>query len=238
MSAGKSATSTEAMSHHTAKGLPYSPIGLRRGKRDSREVFVFESPKGRRIATIAELPNFCLALLLEFDPSIAQYVERPRRISLAVRRELELSFWTRGRDGSESYLLVVPDKRVAASSTGLVKLPPDAELVAVAMDHGINLRIVTQAELTSQAHAISSAFELLPLVNASARLQNRSEVAAKIMAITASAARMSVKVLIQHIDASTFAASSIVAWLIHRGNLSLIDYLPGASDAFVEVKSE
>jgi hypothetical protein len=50
------------------RGICPIPLEPARGKRDRREIFVFQSPKNGRTVTVADLVNFCQALMLEFDP--------------------------------------------------------------------------------------------------------------------------------------------------------------------------
>lgn len=69
MTAGAAATadaSSHAL-HATDSKLPYSPRQLTRSERLSREVFVYPSPRNKRVVTIADVVNAAMALTFEFD---------------------------------------------------------------------------------------------------------------------------------------------------------------------------
>ena len=103
MTAGTAATrvETDVSLHAGDATLPFKPRPLTRSERNRREIFVFHSPRNRRVVTVVQILHLASALRFEFDPSLLAYVERPRRIALSPRQEIDISFWTRDRAGEE-----------------------------------------------------------------------------------------------------------------------------------------
>ena len=124
MTAGTTATAdaSSVASHAIDPKLPYTPRKLTRGERNRREVLVFFSPRNQRIVTIADAVNSAVALKFEFDPNIKRYIERPRRIQLTAKQQIDVSFWTRDASGEERFYLVVPETGTVGSTTSFSSL--------------------------------------------------------------------------------------------------------------------
>lgn len=237
MTAGTSATAdaSSVASHATDSNLPYTPRKLTRGERNRREVFVFFSPRNQRVVTIADSINAAVALKLEFDPTIQKYVERPRRIQFTAKQQIDVSFWTRNTSGEERFYLVVPEAGTVGSTTGTVSIRDRNELDDAAQRNGIRLHYVTELELLSARIWLATGFELLPLVWEYGRLATRSLIRNQIRARLANIERVSLSNLIKTLDFTPANVRAVVAGMIHHGELRLVDYLPSAVDAILEV---
>lgn len=237
MTAGTTATAdtASAKSHAIDPALPYTPRKLTRGERNRREVFVFYSPRNRRVVTIADAVNIAVALRFEFDSSLQTYIERPRRIQITAKQQIDVSFWTRDASGEERFYLVVPAAGTVGSTTGTVSIRDRSEIDEAAERNGIRLHYVTEAELLSARCWLSTAFELLPLVWDYSRLATRSLIRSQIRARLAQTERVSLSNLVKTLEFSPASIRAVVAGMIHQGELRLVDYLPGAADAVLEV---
>ncbi len=237
MTAGTTATAdaSSVASHAIDPKLPYTPRKLTRGERNRREVLVFFSPRNQRIVTIADAVNSAVALKFEFDPNIKRYIERPRRIQLTAKQQIDVSFWTRDASGEERFYLVVPETGTVGSTTGTVSIRDRGELDEAAQRNGIRLHYVTEAELLSARTWLATGFELLPLVWDYGRLATRSLIRNQIRARLANIERVSLSNLIKTLDFTPASVRAVVAGMIHHGELRLVDYLPGAVDAVLEV---
>ncbi len=237
MTAGTSATAdaSSVASHATNSNLPYTPRKLTRGERNRREVFVFFSPRNQRVVTIADAINAAVALKLEFDPNIQKYIERPRRIQFTAKQQIDVSFWTRNTSGEERFYLAVPNAGTVGSTTGTVSIRDRSELDDAAQRNGIRLNYISEPELLSARTWLATGFELLPLVWDYGRLATRSLIRNQIRACLANTERVSLANLITTLDFTPASVRVVVAGMIHQGELRLLDYLPGAADAVLEV---
>lgn len=237
MTAGTTATADASFvaSHTTDANLPYAPRRLTRGERNRREVFVFFSPRNQRVATIADVVNAAVGLKFEFDPNIQNYVERPRRIQFTTKQQIDVSFWTRDASGEERFYLVVPEAGTVGSTTGTVSIRDRSELDEAGRRNGIRLHYVTEAELLSARTWLATGFELLPLVWDYGRLPTRSLIRNQIRARLANTERVSLSNLIKTLEFTPASVRAVVAGMVHRGDLRLVEYLPGASDATLEM---
>ena len=237
MTAGTTATAnaSSVASHAIDPNLPYTPRKLTRGERNRREVFVFFSPRNRRIVTIADAVNAAMALKFEFNPNIQKYVERPRRIQFTTKQQIDVSFWTRDASGEERFYLVVPEAGTVGSTSGTLSIRDRGELDDAAERNGIRLHYVSEPELHSARTWLATGFELLPLVWDYGRLVTRSLIRNQIHARLANTERVSLSNLIKTLDYTPANVRAVVAGMIHQGELRLVDYLPGAADAVLEV---
>ena len=233
--AAASSTGTASTTHHLDPCLTYTPRPLSRGQRSRQEVFVYHSPRNRRVVTVADGANFAMALLLEFDSSIRLYVERPRQIQLNPKTRIDLSFWSRTADGEDRFHLLVPAARTARSSSGAVMLPDREELLEVGSRNGVYLTFLDEAELMSRVSQVAAAYELLPLVWASERIATRAVIAQQVTAFLEIADRRGLADMVSVLPYPQAQTRATVAWLIHQGIVRLIDHSPGASDCVLEL---
>lgn len=236
MTAGNAATASDAVVlHRTNTSLPYQPRALKRGERNNRELFVFFSPRNQRIVTISDAINAALALKFEFDPSLECYVERPRRLQYSPKQQIDVSFWTRSKAGEEKFHLVIPECGTIGSTSGTISIRDRQKLDEAAARNSIALQYPTERELLSARTWLATAFELLPWVWWYGRLLSRSLIRRQILGHLTQAERASLTGLTQAIGYPAAHVRAVVAGMIHDGSLRLIDYVPGAIDAVVEV---
>lgn len=237
MTAGTRSTTdaSSVASHAVDRELPYQPRKLSRGERNRREVFVYFSPRNQRVVTIADVVNAAVALKFEFDPLIQSYVERPRRLQLTPKQQIDVSLWTRDVSGEERFWLVIPEAGTVGSTAGTVSIRDRVELDAASVRNGIRLHYLTEPELLSARCALTTALELLPLVWDYGRLPTRSLVRNQIHACLASIERVSLSHLTKTLEFTPASIRAVVAGMIHLGEIRLVDYVPGATDAVLEV---
>ncbi|MBB5876303.1 hypothetical protein [Xanthomonas sp. 3498] len=237
MTAGTAATRDEFKpnSHVTNPTLPYEPRKLTRSERNRRELFVFHSPRNARIVTVTEFLHLTLALQLEFDPNLQSYVERPRRIALSPRQDIDISFWTRSKQGEERYYLAIPASGTIGSTSGIVSIREQEALDAAAERHGLRLIYITERELISSIADCAVRFELLHHVWAYQRLVTRSTIQDQILALLTNRPRLTLSGLIQHLAVDADSVRAVVAGMVHAGRLRLVDYTAGSAQATVEV---
>lgn len=237
MTVGTAATRDESLSksHVTNPILPHEPRKLTRSELNRREVFVFPSPRNARIVTIAEFLHLTLALQLEFDPNLQCYVERPRRIALSPRQEIDISFWTRNKQGEECYYLAIPASGTIGSTSGTVSIRDREALDAAAERHALQLTYITERELISSIADCAVRFELLHHVWAYQRLVSRSIIQEQILALLTNRPRLTLSGLIQHLAFDADNVRAVVAGMVHAGRLRLVDYTAGSAQATVEL---
>ena len=216
--------------------LPFKPRRLSVGERSRRELFVFHSPRNRRTVTVADFLHLAIALKFEFDPSLVAYVERPRRMALSPRQEIDISFWTRNRDGDERYYLAIPNAGTMSSTSGTVAIRDREALDAAAARHDLRLTYLTEREMLSAIAGSATAFELLPHVWAYQRLVCRSSIRVQILAQLAATSRVTLAQLVATLDFEAANIRAVVAGMIHDGTLRLIDYTPRGTTAVIEVR--
>ena len=238
MTAGTAATrvETDASLHAGDATLPFKPRLLTRSERNRREIFVFHSPRNRRVVTIVQILHLAAALRFEFDPSLVAYIERPRRIALSPRQEIDISFWTRDRAGEERYYLAIPNAGTMSSTSGTVSTRDREALDEAAARHDLRLTYLTEREMISSIAQCAIAFELLPHVWAYSRLVSRSVIRERINRHLANNQRTTLAQLINQIDFPPDSVRAVVAAMIHDGTLSLVDYIAGNATVTLEVR--
>ena len=238
MTAGASATRVEADAeqHAANMSLPYQPRRLTRSERNRREIFVFHSPRNRRVVTLADMLHLAIALRFEFDPSLVSFIERPRRIALSPRQDIDISFWTRDRAGEERYYLAIPNAGTTGSTSGLVSVRDREALDEAAARHDLRLSYLAEREVASSIAQCAIAFELLPHVWAYSRLVSRSVIRARIDGHLANSPRTTLAQLLKLLDFPPDSIRAVVAAMIHDGTLALVDYVAGNATVTVEVR--
>jgi hypothetical protein len=238
MTAGHAAirVDVESDAHAANPKLSFQPRKLTRSERNHREIFVYHSPRNDRVVTLAELINLALALRFEFDPNLIAYVERPRRMALTARQEIDISFWTRDRAGNERYYLAIPNAGTVGSTSGTVAVRDREQLDEAAARHHLELTYVTERDLIAAIADCATAFELLPHVWAYRRLMSRSLIRAHIDAHLANNPRTTLAQLLKVVDYPADSVRAVVAAMIHDGTLRLVDYLPGNATVTLEVR--
>jgi hypothetical protein len=235
MTAGTSATTLGgSVLQRTDPELPYASRTLTRGERNSNEVFIFYSPKNRRIATISGALHAALAIRFEFDASITAYVERPRRIQYSPKQQIDISFWTRSKDGEERFHLLIPECGTISSTSGIVSIRDRSRLDACAAANGVVLHYPTERDLMAARAWLATGFELLPWVWWYGRLLTRSLIKNRIRGHLCQVEKVSLSALIKALDFPPAHVRAVVAAMVHEGSLQLVDYVPGALDAILK----
>ncbi len=238
MTAGTAATRTEADAevHAINASLPFTSRLLTRSERNRREIFVFHSPRNNRVVTVAELLHLAIALQFEFNPSLVAYVERPRRIALSPRQDIDISFWTRDRAGNEHYYLAVPNAGTMGSTSGTVSIKERDKLDDAAARHDLQLTYITEREMITAIANCTMAFELLPHVWAYSRLVSRTLIRAEINAHLLNNPRTTLAQLLQLLKFPPDSVRAVVAAMVHDGSLSLVEYVAGNATVTLEVR--
>ncbi|HET7332591.1 hypothetical protein [Dyella sp.] len=222
MSAGVSATVSpeeETLQAQTTT-LPYRPRTLTLGEATSREIFLFHSMKNQRTVKVAEYLHLALALKLEFDPTIEQYVERPRKIFVSPKFAIDIAFWARSKTGQERFLIGVPKVGTPGHSRDGTALRDRERMETAAQRHEINLTYVTEQELLSESAALRTYFELLPHVQYTRRIANRVTISQGIKAYFSATPRVSFRSLITYFSQfSHDQVFAVAASLVHAGIL-------------------
>lgn len=240
MTAGTAATRVESelTAHATNPALPHQPRKLTRGERNRPEVFVFSSPRNQRMVTVTKFLNFAVALKFEFQPNLECYVERPRRIALSPRQDIDISFWTRNRAGEERYYLTIPASGTIGSTSGTVSIRDRDALDAAAERHGLQLTYLTERELISSMSDCAIHYELLEHVWTYQRLAARSLIRTQILALLGNTPRLTLASLIHNLSFEADNVRAVVAGMVHEGTLRLVDYIAGSAQATLEVFHE
>ncbi len=237
MTAGSAATRVEAdaETHSINASLPYKPRLLTRSERNRREIHVFYSPRNNRVVTVAEILHLAIALQFEFNPDLVAYLERPRRMALSPRQDIDISFWTRSRTGEERYYLAIPNAGTIGSSSGTVSIRDRDKLDEAAARHDLQLNYITERDMISAIADCAVAFELLPHVWAYRRLLSRSLIRAEIKALLLNNPRTTLAQLLHLLPFPPDSIRAVVAAMVHDGSLRLVDYIAGNAVVTLEV---
>lgn len=225
-----------AQAHATDTSLPFQPRRLTRSERSRRELFVYDSPRNDRIVSVTTILNLAIALRFEFDWSIVAYVERPRRIALSGKQEIDISYWTRNRAGDEHYHLAIPNAGTMGSTSGTVSIRDRDALDEAAARHDLQLSYVTEREVISDLGTCAIAFELLPHVWAYRRLISRSIIRDRILRHLANSHCTTLDHLFSLIEHPRDSIRAVVAAMVHDGTLILINYAAGDTSVTLEVR--
>ena len=238
MTAGSAATArvdADAHVHAVDPTLPFQSRRLSPSERSHRVLFSYYSPRNRRVVTVAHILHLAIALRFEFDPSLVAYVERPRRIALSPKQEIDISFWTRNRAGEERYFLAITNSGTMGSTSGTVSIRDQDMLDEAAARHTLQLSYITEREMTSAVAQCAIALELLPHVQAYTRLHSRSLIRERINAHLQNSPRTTLAQLLQLLDSPPDSVKAVVAGMIHGGSLKLVEYVAGNATVTVEV---
>jgi hypothetical protein len=238
MSAGASATSTPTAvmtSHPVDDTLPFQPRTLSIGEATSRELFVFYSPRNTRVVKVCEYLHLALALQLEFDRNVAAYVERPRKINLAPKYAIDISFWVRMKDGQERFVVAIPTIGTVGHAREGAALRNRERMDIAAKRHDIALTYVLEQDLLAVSSALRVNFLLLPHVQSVRRIPSRVALHQGIKAYFAAMPRVSFRTLVAYF--SQFTADHVIAVaasMVHEGTLRLDPTRPLTWDSVLE----
>jgi len=239
MSAGAAATvnATPLTRHHVDESLPFRPRKLSTGERCRRETLTYYSPRNKRIVTLTDAGPVALGLKLEFDPSLVAFVERPRRIALSEKQQIDLTYWTRDVKGKEQFLLFIPSAGTIASTRGLAAVRDREALDAAARRHGIELTYVAERDLLSASAERGAYWQLLPHVQHHRRLRVRSFVEASIEALLAVTPSLTLRGASKQLGErfTPDQVAAVLASMVHRGRLRIAAPVGFNEDSVLEV---
>jgi len=156
----------------TPDTLPYEPRLLSRRERDREDVYLFHSPKVARAASVIGPLRLAFWLEHEFTPHTVHIIERPRSLTLADGRSMELDFWTRSVAAEETFWIAVSAEETLSSGRDLAsKDHPHWQRAAQLA--GINVGFVFEHDVHQRAQHVANYLRMLPYVQA-LRRQNTS----------------------------------------------------------------
>lgn len=213
----------------------FSPRQFTRNEFTAKDLYITYSPRQERVICVEGVAKFGKWLLFEFDPSIAHCVERPRSLELDERRHIELDFWTREKNGEETFWALLSQDETRADLGG--RAPKEKLAWEKAADAaGIRLRFIIEEDLLVQSTRIANYFRMLSHVQASRRISHRMQIKSRIHELVFEYHKLSFR----QIDASLndFPAKEVRAVtcsLIHGGSLFIKERELISDNTFVYV---
>lgn len=127
--------------------LPHSMRQLTARELRKEDAWTWVSPKmGMPLDLIGPLA-LMQSVDFEFDPDCLAFVPRPRQLEVAGRT-IEIDFWCRMRDGTERYILLVPNEEANEATTPRRVHRHAQQLQEAAERAGLALTYVFEHELT------------------------------------------------------------------------------------------
>jgi hypothetical protein len=212
---------TSGLADTVVKDHPFQPRPLTRPERRADDLHAFQSPKEKRRIEVIGVTALGLALLLEFNPNIVAYIERPRVIETSAGRH-ELSFWIRNKQGRERFLFIVPTSASQPGQNGRRIHRRTEALLEAARRAEIQLIFVSEPDLLDQRMRITQALRMLAYVQDVQRLPNRLYLRERVRANFELSARARFSDVAQSMP--EFVASDIravVCDLVHQGELTI-----------------
>lgn len=182
------------------------------------DIHSYWSPKEGRLVRVSGLPSIALALLLEFDPNVVAFVERPR-ILCAGNDRYEISFWVRERSGVERMPLIVRSCDMERGK-GRAGHRRAAALIEAATAAYIPLEFVLERDVLAQRAKIALAYRQLPSVQCATQLANRAQISDRIIAALDEFGRMRLAQLEAALGGYCEAdLTCVLAYLLHQGQI-------------------
>lgn len=148
--------------------LPFTARSLTRQELQREDTYIFRSPKQNQAITLVGVMRLAFWLEQEFDPLTVACVARPRGLQLYPGHEVEIDFWTRSRDGAETFWIAVGASDAQHTKDGVeVKDRPVWE--AAAQRAGLSLDYIHEQGLQQRSQPIANYLRLLPHVQAARR---------------------------------------------------------------------
>lgn len=203
--------------------LPFSPRKLNKKELTTLDIYSYISPKAGRLVRVVGPIRLGYALLLEFDPAVVAYVERPRLIQ-STQGLYEVDYWFTKRSGQESMVLLVEARAERVDSAGRRQHRAAEALLIAAEKANLPLSFVHEHELLTHQHSMCSALRLLPSVQIAGQLLNAYELRREILKLFEQFDVMRVEHVISAVPCG-FAGDvrCVIAELLHRGELALVD---------------
>jgi hypothetical protein len=206
---------------HELEARPFRPRNLTLQERRDEDLHAFASPKEKDRVEVVGVPALCLGLLLEFNPNIAAYTQRPRLLLTSTERH-ELAFWIRDLQGRERFLFIVATKDSIPEKGGKRAHRRMEVLQEAARRLEIQLIFISEPELMEQRMRITQALRMLPYVQDAQRLGHRLYLQDRVTGffeLNRQARFMDVESSLPDFIASDVRA--VVCDLIHQGALNV-----------------
>ena len=211
------------MTTFDAEALPYTPRPLTRKELSKLDIYSYHSPKCNRLVRLVEPLRFGLGLLLEFDPTVLIYAERPRLLS-SPQGLYEIDFWWLDKGGQESMAILVEHAKADIDAAGRRPHRQADALLVAAEKACLPLQFVLEADLVAKQHAMRTALRLLPSVQIATQLANLDELRREILDLFQHFDCMRVEHVVTSVRSECNAdVRCAIAYLIHRGELVLVD---------------
>lgn len=201
--------------------VPFTPRALTPRERSHADLFVFRSPKLRRRVMVTRTTDLYCSLELEFDPSVVEYVERPRSFLITRDSSIECSFWLRREDGKECFLLTAPPQATRAIAGDRVKRVDQEAIDQAARSHGLSLKHCFDRDYARRGAEIQSYLRLLPAVQESTRLVTRTMLRERIrelFTVTGTSSFLACEAALS--DVASTKLGAVLAWMIHTGEVT------------------
>lgn len=202
--------------------LPYNARPLSRKERTNKDVYSYLSPRLGRVVEVVAPLRALMVLEFEFDPAVAGFAERPRKLAVGLG-DVEIDFFTKEHSGRERYWLLVPDsecfepkspRRIHREANALVDAANRAHLA---------LEFVFEADLLRRRARLNELVRLLPYVQDAMSLENREPLREQIRAALQALQRASIDQLWSALAGFHRAdVTAVIADLIHAGELALV----------------
>lgn len=151
--------------------LPYVPRQLSRSELKHKDVYAFLSPKLDREVWVVGALSFAACLQFEFDIETVSYCERPRSLELDGGAT-EVTYWTRGVDGTETLWLLVPVSESDPAAGGTHRYRHEKSALEAADRAQVHLRFLFESELVSRGTSAGTWLALLPYVQTAHAMDN------------------------------------------------------------------
>ncbi|MBQ4853613.1 hypothetical protein IMW82_02835 [Rhodanobacter sp. B2A1Ga4] len=218
-----------ALHPYTARELSYREV------RDE-DVYTFHSPKhAMRRVRVAYIATYMLALVLEFDPNVECYVERPRILKCGGDI-YEFAFWYRERSGREYLPLLVPNSAIGPAPLGHRRHRQAENLLAAAEQAHLPLKFEFETELLQRATELASWHRLLPSVQLAVRMPHRFELRRRVMDVAKSLGRVRASQIASALEGYPQGdVGCVIGDLIHAGSLRISKQVVFSWNAICEV---
>jgi len=214
---------------YTARELSYREV------RDE-DIYTFHSPKhDLRRVRVAHIATYMLALVLEFDPNVECYVERPR-ILKCDGQIYEFAFWYRERSGRECLPLLVPNSATNPAPSGLRRHRQAEKILAAAEQAHLPLKFEFETELLQRATELDTWLQLLPSVQLAVQMPHRFELRRRVMDVARSLGRIRASQIISALEGYPHSdVGCVIGDLIHAGLLTVSKQTVFSWNAICEV---